>query len=66
MSVLWLPENHQNAREPRASPASGCGSERSTPPVYIEDPSKSLTGDTREIFVSNTRPSTSLTRRASY
>ncbi|XP_063674291.1 uncharacterized protein LOC134811421 isoform X3 [Bolinopsis microptera] len=38
VSVLWLPENHQNAREPRASPASGCGSERSTPPVYIEDP----------------------------
>ena len=40
VSVLWLPENPHNAREPRASPASGCGSERSTPPMYIESPSE--------------------------
>ncbi|KAL5256938.1 hypothetical protein ACHWQZ_G012015 [Mnemiopsis leidyi] len=38
VSVLWLPVVPQNARDPRASPASGCGSERSTPPAYIESP----------------------------
>ena len=38
VSVLWLPNNPQQAREGYMSAASGCGSERSTPELYTEPP----------------------------
>lgn len=44
VSVLWLPD--ENAVDPRASPGSGCGSDRSTPGIYMESPSmRRVVGD---------------------